>query len=657
MLQKLSEQVQGGSVVGGGGLQWVASIGVAVAVGIAYFLAGWLGLALLTDPEHVAVFWPAAGVATGALVALGKRGRSPVVAAVMVATVAANLTGDRSVWSALAFALCNASEALLAAWLIERWCGPAFSLDSLRQVLGLLVATAVAAAIAAVGAAVAMTLFGPSTAPVLSVWQVWFVSDSLGIITVAPLLIGLFRSVDDPPNLPELREGLLAVLVLTAASVIGFASPTSHWVSVLPLALLFPLLLWPAARCRPVFAAAAVFVLSSSVVWTITFGIGRLGDPNVPLDNRVHAAQAALLAIAVCALALAALFAERRQHEAVLAERDAQLALAGKTALVGSYVFDINTGRVQISEGYAAIYGLPEGTDEYGRDEWEGRVHPDDVGRLNVLRSEAFAARRCEHTSEYRILRPDGEIRWIESRAFLSYDGAGRPTRMVGVNIDVTDRKQSEEHQDLLIAELDHRVKNVLASVAAVVKQTSEHNGPTSDFVSALDRRIQSMAKAHALLSRSHWRGVSLAELVSHELAPYAAADNTKVEGPYVGLTADETQAISMVLHELVTNAAKYGAFSTPRGRVSVHWNWVLNGEEPRRLRLEWHEDGGPAVTTPAQLGYGTSVIHELIPYELGGTVELEFAAGGVGCTMEIAVASDDNVQDRSVIQPLPGGD
>jgi integral membrane sensor domain MASE1 len=162
MLHKLGEQIQGKPTVAGGTQRWIGSIGVAVAVGIAYFLAARLGLALLNEPERVAVFWPAAGVAAGTLVALGRWARAPVAVAVMVASIAASLTGDRSIWAALSFALCNAGESLLTAWLIERFFGPHFSLDNLRKVLGLLASAAVASAAAAVAAAVAMRLFGPS---------------------------------------------------------------------------------------------------------------------------------------------------------------------------------------------------------------------------------------------------------------------------------------------------------------------------------------------------------------------------------------------------------------------------------------------------------------------------------------------------------------
>src|SRR5262245_39292322 len=422
MLRILGEHVRGGSTANGVSQRWVDFIATAAAVGIACFLAARVALALISETEGVAVFWPASGVAVGILIARGRNARLPVTIGVFVATLAANLMSDRNLWASIAKSGCAAGEALLTTWLVERWFGERFELDSLRRTIGFLMAAALGAATSAVGGAVAIRSFH-MTAPLLDIWRTWFLSAGIGILTVAPLLIGLARAVHDPPKLTEILEGVLALVVLAAASVIGFVAPTDYWVSILPLAFLFPLLLWPAARCPPIFAAAAVFVLASSVVWTITYGIGRLGDPGVPLGNRVLAAQAALFSITVCALVLASLFAERRRQDIALAERDAHLALAGKTALVGSYVFDINIGTMQVSAGYAAIYGLPEGTEEFARNEWQARVHPEDLGRLDARRSGAFAERRLEHKAEFRILRPGGEVRWIEARAYISYDG------------------------------------------------------------------------------------------------------------------------------------------------------------------------------------------------------------------------------------------
>jgi two-component sensor histidine kinase len=386
-------------------------------------------------------------------------------------------------------------------------------------------------------------LFHSSGTPFLVTWLNWLASDVIGVITVAPLIIGLAHTLNDRPTKLEVAEGLLTLAVLALVSAIGFGAPTHHWFTILPITLLLPLLLWLSARCRPVFAAATAFILALAIVWTITFGIGRLGDPSLPLADRVHAAQAALLALSTYALVLAAVFAERRRSEAALknsndrmqlaldsvAERNAQLALAGRAALVGSYTLDVNTGTMQVSEGYAAVHGLSEGTTE-----------------------------------------------------------------------------------------------TTLASTS------------TTDFVAALVGRVQSMANTHELLSSNQWQGVSLAELVRREFAPYATSNNTEISGPEIILGAEAGQAMAMVIHELVTNAAKHGALSTQDGRVLVRWNRQPN-ENPRgHLEMEWQEIGGPAVVASSKSGYGTSVVRELIPYELGGAVDLALAREGVRCRLEI---------------------
>jgi PAS domain S-box-containing protein len=734
---------------------------LAVATAVTYFLAARLGFALLTQPEDVAVFWPASGFAVGILIALGPNARPAVGLAVMVASFAASFTASRSFWSAVAFGVCDTGQVLFAAWLIERQFGAAFTLDNVRHVFGLLAAACVATAIAATVATFTISVLGPFSTPLPLVWRGWFTSDVLGIVTVAPLVIGLIRSVHDLPKTPELVEGFLAVVVLAAASGAGFGSSTENWVTIFPLALLLPLLVWQAARCRPVFVAAAVCVLAITIVWTITFGAGRLGDPSVPPANRVNAAQAAILAMTICSLVLAALFAERRQHEAALekgnarlqealtiggvmafewdprtrvsqrstnavqilgyepqetvtatrflaqihpedrldvkahlngvrpdnpvyavsfrfirpdgqqlwleetargefdakgmllrikgltrditerkntelalAERTLQLELAERAARVGSFAYDTDTERMQISAGYAAIHGFPDGTTEITHSEWQGSVHPDDVPGLEELRGRAFRNRSDEYSADYRIVRRGGELRWIDARIFVFYRNDDCPQRVVGVNIDVTDRKRAEKHLRAMNAELDHRVKNVLATVGAMIAQTQGASSSHADFLAGLDRRITSLARTHELLSHSNWSGVQLAEIVRCELAPYVA-NNSEVDGPSVLLNAEATQAVAMVLHELGTNAAKYGAFSNCNGRVLIRW-WWLQIESQTRLAIEWTERGGPPVVAPCSSGYGTSIIRELIPFELGGAVDLVFAADGVRCRMEL---------------------
>lgn len=291
---------------------------LAVAVGVAYFVAAQLSLALLLKPDGVAVFWPAAGISSGVLISLGASARWPVVLGTMAATVVANLTGDRSGWAAASFALCNAVEALVTAGLIHRYFGEDFGLDRIRQVLGLLAAAVAGTVISGIGGAIAYKLFHSPMVPFLTTWRHWVASDAVGIIAVAPLVIGLGAVVRDRPPRSEFIEGIAALVALAVVTGFIISLPEQPWETVVPGALLFPMLLWLAARCRPVFAAGGAFLVSVMVVWTATFHIGHFGDARLPMDSRLLQAQAVILVVTLGAFVLAALFAERRKHETQL---------------------------------------------------------------------------------------------------------------------------------------------------------------------------------------------------------------------------------------------------------------------------------------------------------------------------------------------------
>jgi len=304
---------------------WVDGIRLAAAVGAAYFLAAQLSLGLLMKPDGVAVFWPAAGISSGVLIALGPRARWPVAAGAFIATVPANLMGDRNVWAAIIFAVCNAAEALITAGLIQHYFGTHFGLDRLRQVLGLLVAAVAGTAVPGVGGAFGYKLFHSPAVSMLTTWRHWFASDVVGIIAVAPLVIGLAAAARERPPRGELVEGTVALLILAAMTAVIISLPQEPWQTVVPGALLFPTLLWLAARCRPLFAASGAFLVSLTVVWTAILGIGHFGDVNLPIDDRILQAQAVILVVALGASVLAALFAERRENEARLAHSNMML--------------------------------------------------------------------------------------------------------------------------------------------------------------------------------------------------------------------------------------------------------------------------------------------------------------------------------------------
>lgn len=335
----------------------------------------------------------------------------------------------------------------------------------------------------------------------------------------------------------------------------------------------------------------------------------------------------------------AALAIERHLSERLLRESEARLQEALTAGQVMAFEWDPATGQSQRSANAAQILGSEPNEGGGGRfNTFLARVHPDDRARFKA-HVFGVSRERPSFSVSFRYLRPDGREVWLEETAGAEFDAAGRYVRLKGLTRDITERKRAEERQNLLIAELDHRVKNALACVAVVAQHTRERSRSMDEFVERLTGRIQSMANTHALLSRGRWQGASVSDLAHCLLAPCLAEGNAVVEGPEVVLSAEATQALAMAIHELVTNAAKHGALSTPEGRVAVRWECRRDGDRRRRLALDWQETGGPPVVPPSHCGYGTSVIRDLIPYELGGAVDLSFAPEGVRCRLDIPLA------------------
>ena len=629
--------------------QWVSAIRLAVVVGIAYFLAARLSLLLLTKPDGVAVFWPANGIAVGALVALGPSVRWPVAIGAAAATMVANLLGDRTFLIAATSALCNVGEAMLTAGLIERQFGAGFTLDRLRNVLGLLAAAVFGAAISGVGGTLGFKLFHGSTAPILTTWEHWFASDALGILTVAPLLIGVAAAARNPPSRREALEGAAALGAIALMSAFVIFLPHQAWNTVLSI-LVFPLLLWLSARCHPVFAAAAAFVIALTIVWTTTFGIGYFGDPGLPIKERIEDAQASILTTSLCALVLAALFAERHRHEVALSEAAARLEEALEAGGVMAFEWDGRTGSFHHSKNAATILGYdPQAPLTVAK--FRKLIHPADFAHYKAqLRS--VRPDKPSYAVAFRVTQPGSRETWLEETATVEFDAAGQSVRIKGLTADITERKRADQHQRVLIAELDHRVKNVLARVTAVAEYTRQSSTTIDEFIQALDGRLQSLAVAHKLLSRAGWQAIPLADIVRSQLAPYATDANTTTGGPDITLSARAAEALAMVLQELVTNASKYGALSISGGRVSVSWE-CRNGDAGTGLRIVWRETGGPSVSFRTEYGYGTSLIRELVPQELGGTVDLAFPPSGVSCTIEIPDTEVSNdLKGNQLIDP-----
>jgi PAS domain S-box-containing protein len=335
-----------------------------------------------------------------------------------------------------------------------------------------------------------------------------------------------------------------------------------------------------------------------------------------------------IIGVAFCALILASLFAERADNS-----RRLQQALSAGSVL--AFEWDADTDVSQRSDNAAQVLGLDQQRPATGAS-FFGRINPDDRAHYMALLS-GLHRDNPSYSTAYRFTRPDGREIWFKDTGKAEFDGAGRLVRLTGLGVDITELKQAEIRQDLLVAELDHRVKNILAQVAVVAVSTRQGSRSIDEFLRSLNGRIQSMAAAHILLSKSGWQSVGLDALVRNQLAPYATDTNITISGTDIMLTPAEIQAVAKVLHELVTNAAKHGALSMPGGHISVSWNRQPNGDGAN-LMLVWQEHGGPPVKSEIQSRYGTNLIRNLIPHELGGKIDLVLASEGVSCRIEIPI-------------------
>jgi two-component sensor histidine kinase len=230
---------------------------------------------------------------------------------------------------------------------------------------------------------------------------------------------------------------------------------------------------------------------------------------------------------------------------------------------------------------------------------------------------------------EYRVKQLDGSWRWLSAWGLVEFEGEGvnrKPVAIAGASRDLSERKQAEELQRLLGNELNHRVKNTLATVQSIVNQTVRGTVDIEVARNAVNARIVSLAGAHDLLTERSWSGADIADLVARAIAPFGTGQ-ISVDGPSLDVPPNQALALSLALHELATNAAKYGALSRPEGRVELHWKL-----QEDRLSLSWRESGGPRVAPPSRRGFGSRLIENALCRDLGGQTRLEFAPDGVRC-------------------------
>jgi PAS domain S-box-containing protein len=325
--------------------------------------------------------------------------------------------------------------------------------------------------------------------------------------------------------------------------------------------------------------------------------------------------------------------AELEESHARLLESEQRRSLAIAAGSMGSWDWDWVNGDWMWDEGQYRIFGVDPQTFVATPPSVQALLHPDDIDELRKAMAQ-FSKGARSYEAEFRIIRPDGEIRWCVGTAAATLDKGGRVVRVSGVTVDITERKRAEERQNLLTREVDHRAKNALALAQSIVRLTRGEN--VKAYVQAVEGRISALARVHTILSLSSWQGAEIGKLVDEELSPYSTGDQIAFGGSNIQLQPATAQTLAMALHELVTNSAKYGALSTLSGRLSIKWEIQADV-----LRMVWEERDGPLVEKPASRGFGTRSVIASIESQLGGRAEFDWRSEGLICRLTVPLMRD----------------
>ena len=449
-------------------------------------------------------------------------------------------------------------------------------------------------------------------------------------------MIGRLTAFDLPARLDRLAPRpvvQLAAGVSLACAAFGLRALLGVVVSgAAPFTLLFPAILLATGLAGWEAGLAAL-------VAGIFFGGYFLLAPSGGLAMNGREVTNLCLYLLSGALVIAAAAAYRRT---ALALRDSQdrLDRATSAAHVGVWEWRLDTNAVFYSDEARRICGFA--FDQPVTVEMvTATIHPDDLPvTLAQWELACDPSVRDESPYEYRVVRPDGEQRWVHVRGRGAFepgkDGRLAVIRYVGTLQDITARKADEERLRLLAREVDHRANNLLAVVQGTVALSQADDAQA--LKSVITGRVNALARAHQLLAKARWEGADLRRLVEEELLVFSFGDEARVSihGPAVALAPAAAQSVAMALHELATNAAKYGALSAPKGRVDVGWRRADDGT----LMISWRETGGPAVTKPQRKGLGTTVLSRALSGPIRGRSSLDWRPEGLVCELILPPAA-----------------
>jgi PAS domain S-box-containing protein len=432
-------------------------------------------------------------------------------------------------------------------------------------------------------------------------------------------------------DIPALRPGTVGAYALALLSV-GVATALrlavdpylvgAQFVTFFPAIVITTLISgFGAGFLCAVLSTAAVDFFVLEPRWSFSISVE---DPANVADLLLFGPLAAYCVILISRMRIAI---EREQAERALRASKDRMQLALDAAQLGWWQYDPHRRMVSGDTRFKEI--LDVATDETPTEELAKRVHPDDTKRYWADREATIdpaEAKGCAY--QYRVQRTGGEVRWVETHWLPYFEGDGRERRAahaIGTVQDVTERKEREEKERVLMEEINHRAKNMLSVVHSIAKQTA--NQTPQDFIERFSGRIQALSATQNLLVRNVWNGVEIGDLVRAQLGNFADLVGSRIatDGPKLRMKPASAQAIGLALHELATNAGKYGSLSVDGGRVDI--GWETDGDT---FTMSWVERDGPPVSAPKRRGFGTVVMEAMAESSVDGAVDLAYAPSGV---------------------------
>jgi PAS domain S-box-containing protein len=632
-------------------------VGALAAFVVAYMLAAAFGRWLMVIPGIPITIWPPNGVVLAMLLTQPRQTWPWWIALGAAGELTGNAIwfGNPLVW-ALGYVTANAAAVTAAAFLLAPILpAPIWRLTDLRQVLAFLGIGVLAAPVvsATLGSAIDAAA---GKYPFVTTWPVWWLGDATGILIATPLAISAINAWRERarPTAAQLLEGAAIAMVLGGLSAWElFTNATYAFLLVLPV-------LWAALRFE--FRGATLAVLGLALAIGIHAQSLEAAQVSAADVIRLQARmQALVIASASTGLIVAAIIRQQRQAVLDLASANAELEArvtertrtieaaerrfkaTFQNAGVGISIVGGDGMLIRVNERLARMLGC-------NADEMEGHpldefTHPDDLALGAAAWDRLMTGATDEYELEKRYRHKDGTSVWGHTTVSCVRHPDGRIAYLIKIIQDVTARRRSDETRQMLTREVNHRSKNLLTIVQVIARQTAARS--PQDFVSTFGERLRALAANQDLLVKSEWQRLDLADLVRSQLEYFGeTGSRIMLSGPPVTVPPTVAQALGMALHELATNAAKYGSLSNESGRVEISW-----AVEKDIFCMSWREIGGPVVTATGAAGFGTTVLQKMTETVLSGDVRIDYAPEGVVWQLRCPLAAlhDNSGKDASI--------